>query len=371
MTFAFSWPGAGAGTGSRLFLGLAVASALWSVSCQPPAPAEGLTEEAEGRPTGRVINVETRRIVLEDFVEDIRLTAVSQADRDAMVSAEEPGRVVEIFVDRGMRVSAGDALVKVDDAVLAAQVAQAEASRNLAEATWERRRRLFEEDSVGSEIAYLDARYGVEQAVAQYRSLAARLERTTVRAPFGGVIDDRMIELGETVGVGQPIVRLLDLNPIKILAGVPERYSLDVRLRDEATVTFDVLEGESFSATVDHVGATVDPENRTLRVEMSILNRSERIKPQMVADVSLTRRRVDAAIVVPQDAVVRWEEGYIVYVVEGTGNEAMARSQSVELGAARRNVVVIESGLSVGDHLIVVGQRSVADGDPVRVVEER
>jgi multidrug efflux pump subunit AcrA (membrane-fusion protein) len=91
----------------------------------------------------------------------------------------------------------------------------------------------------------------------------------------------------------------------------------------------------------------------------------------MVANMALTRRRVDGAIVVPQDALVRVENGYVAYVVvDGEGGE-VAEVRALELGASRRNLVVVESGLAVGDRLVVVGQKSIANGDRVNVVGER
>ena len=349
------------------------AAALTWASCQPsPPPADTSSPQPDGAaPRGRVINVETWIVERGEFVEDIRITAVAAANRDATIAAEEAGRIREIYVEKGARVRAGAPILKIDDEVLAAQVDQARSVAELAADTWERRRRLFEEDSVGSEISYLDAKHAAEQASAMYRSLAARLERTTVRAPFAGVVDQRLVELGETVGPGQEVARLLDLNPAKIVAGVPERYAPDVEVGDEATVTFDVLGDSTFTATVRHVGSMVDARNRTFPVEMNIPNPSRSVKPEMVADVTLTRRRIESAVMVPQDALVRVEDGYIVYVVVGSGTGAVAEARSVALGPARRNVVVVDSGLTVGERLVVVGQRSVAAGDAVNVVGER
>ena len=131
----------------------------------------------------RIINVEVARIETENFVEEIRLTATAVANQDVMVSAEESGVIREIFVDKGVQVESGAALAKIDDRVLAAQVEQARAVAELAGQTWERRKRLWEEDRIGSEIAYLEARFGAEQSMAALKGLEERLARTTIRAP--------------------------------------------------------------------------------------------------------------------------------------------------------------------------------------------
>lgn len=332
--------------------------------------AEGVEEaEATAPPAfARVINVEVRTIETRPFEEQIRLTGVAWANRDVQVAAEESGTIAEIFVDRGASVSAGQALFRIDDRVLRAQVNQARAQAELAQQTWERRRRLYEEDQVGSELAYLEARSAAQQAQAALESLEARLARTTIRAPFAGVLDQRMVEVGTHVSPGTPVARLVDLDPIKVVAGVPERYAGDVRRGGAAVVLFRVLPDEEYGTTIDYVGSTVNAQNRTFPIEIRMGNPGGLIKPEMVANILVERRALTDAVVVPQDALVRVEGGYVVFVAEETANGLVARVRSVELGPRQNDEVVVESGVEPGDRLVVVGQRSVADGDRINVV---
>ena len=339
---------------------------LWG--CGGGAQAEGADE---GAGYTRVINVEVSRVELETFTEIIRLTGTVQADRDVVISAEESGVIREILVDKGNRVRTGQAMFRMDDKILKAQVEQARALSNLAQETWDRRKRLYEEDQVGSELAYLEAKYAAEQAAANLNLLEERLARTVIRAPITGILDSREIEVGTMVGAGTPVARIVDADPLKITAGVPERYALDVRTGSEATVTFDVIPEEIFRGQISYVGSVVDPGSRTFSVELRLPNPGGLIKPEMVANVEVVRRTVDEAMVIPQEALVRVEEGYIVFVVEKEGGADLVRSVPVELGAAQQNEVVVLSGIEPGDRLIVVGQQTVAAGDRVNVVGER
>ena len=333
------------------------------------AQADG-TEDAEASDRFvRVINVQVAPITRERFVEEIRLTAVAMANRDVMVEAEESGQITEIFRDRGDRVAPGDRIAKIDDAVLTAQVAQARAAADLASQTWDRRRRLFEDEGVGSEIAYLEARFAAEQSAAALAVLLERLDRTVVRAPFGGVLDERHVDVGTMVGPGKTIGRIVQLDPVKVVAGVPERYAADVAVGATVEMVFEALGGATYAARIRYVSSTVDAQNRTFGIEAEVSNRDGAIKPQMVANVSLARRLMEEAIVVPQDALIRVEGGYVVFVVaERDGNE-VAEVRQVVLGPARRNLVVVESGVESGERLVIVGQKSVADGDRVNVVD--
>lgn len=351
----------------RIWTGGALATAVAVLAgCSAP---EADSAQVEGTEFARVINVEVSPLTTEQFVEEIRLTSVALANQDVQVAAEESGVIRELFVDRGDLVNEGDPIAKIDDRVLSAQVDQARAAAELAEQTWQRRKRLWEEDRVGSEIAYLEARFAAEQTAASLDGLEQRLARTVIRAPFQGVLDDRFVDVGAMVSPGDPVARLVDLNPIKVAAGVPERYARDVRVGEEATVDFEVLDREPFNARIGYVGSTVDPQNRTFRIEVEIANPNRLIKPQMVANMAVTRQAVSDAIVVPQDALVRVENGYVVYVLAERNGTAVAEARPVTLGPARRNRVVVEDGVTEGEQLIVVGHRSVADGDRVNVVE--
>ena len=295
----------------------------------------------------RVINVETQRVVPQSFVDDIRLTSAVLANQDVMVAAEESGVIRELFVDKGRRVSEGDPIARIDDRLLSAQFEQAQAAASLASQTWERRKRLWEDDQVGSEIAYLESKYAAEQNAANARALEERLARTVIRAPFSGMIEERHVEIGSMVNPGQSVVRLVDLNPVKVVAG------------------------EIFSAPIHYVGSTVEASTRTFMIEVIVANDEGMIKPQMVANMSVTRRQVVDAVVVPQDALVRVEKGYVAFVVSEWNEGTVAEVRPVMLGPTRNNLVVIEEGIEAGELLVVVGQKSVADGDRVNVVRER
>jgi RND family efflux transporter MFP subunit len=289
-----------------------------------------------------------------------------------VLSAEESGVVREILVEKGNRVAEGEAIFRLDADLLQAQVDQTRALRDMARETWERRKRLYEEDQVGSELVYLEAKYAYEGAEASLKLLEERLERTVITAPISGILDSREIEVGTMVGAGTPVARIVDTDRVKITAGVPERYATDVRTGADVAVTFDVLgEGETFQGRISYVGAVVDPRSRTFPIELSLANPGRLIKPEMVADVSVVRRTLEDVVVVPQEALIRVEEGYVVFVVEEEGGNTVVRSQVVELGPAQLNRVVIQAGLEVGDRLVVVGQQSVAAGDRVNVVAER
>lgn len=342
-----------------------------ALACGGDAEAGGSSEAGvlvEG--ASRVINVEISTVEPREFVERINLTGTVVAGQDVTLSAQEPGVIRRVVIEKGATVRVGQPLLEVDDAVLRSQVEEATAQASLANETWERRKRLYEEDQVGSELAYLEAKYTAEQASARLRTLQIRLGRTVIRAPIAGVLENRLVEVGAMVSVGTHVARIVSLDPVKVVAGVPERYARDVKVGASAVTVFDALDLTS-EGTISYVGATVNANNRTFIVELEMSNPDGLIKPQMVVNVGLVRQTIADAIVIPQEALVRVEDGYVVFVAEGDGDDAVVVSRPVELGASQRNEVVIEAGLSAGDRLIVVGQQQVTAGDRINVVGTR
>ena len=316
----------------------------------------------------RVVNVEVERVEPRSFTRTIPLTGVAMAIRDVVVSAEEAGVVRRIEVDKGSRVRTGDAILRLDDTILRAQVQTAAAQAKYDDEVWERRKKLYEEDGVGSELAYHETQHAAEQSRGNLAALEARLARTTIQAPIRGILDSRLVEVGTMVSPGTPVARIVQADTIRILAGIPERYALYVSAGGEASASFDVLPGEAFTGSMTFVGATVNLENRTFPIELTLRNPGGQIKPGMVAEVSVTQAKLAGAIVVPRQALVSMEEGYVVFVVEGAGEESLAAARRVSISAGQGNDVVVESGLQAGDRLVVVGQQGLTDGDRVRVV---
>jgi membrane fusion protein, multidrug efflux system len=344
-----------------------VAAAMAAVGCGSGGVASEVSA-SEDAPT-RVITVEVVTIAPSAFTDQVRLTGTVEAQRDVTVSGEESGVIRALYVRKGQPVSAGQAIAKIDDRVLQAQLDQAASEARLAAETWERHRRLWEEEQVGSEMAYLRAKYAAETASAAARGLAARLDRTVIRAPISGILDARVVEVGAMVAPGSPVARIVDLDTVKVVAGVPERFSAEIRRGASTRVVLDALGGREYEGVIEFVGAALNEQNRTFPVEIAVPNRAGDIKPGMVANVAIARQTLAEALTIPQEAVVRGEAGYIVFVAAEEGGVTVAQPRSVVLGPSQLGRVVITAGLAAGDRVIVVGQQQVAGGDRLQVIE--
>jgi membrane fusion protein, multidrug efflux system len=341
------------------------ALALAATACAGSAGEEPRSDSDTS--STRVVNVEVLAVAPESFEDQVSITGTVEANRDVTVAAEESGVVRVVYAEKGNRVRAGQPLVKIDDEIVRAQHDQARAEAALARETYERQRRLWEEEKIGSELTFLQAKYRAETAEASVRVLAARLERTVVRAPIAGVLESRAVEVGSMVGPGAPVARIIDVDTLKVAGGVPERYAGEVKRGAGAIVNFETL-GRDFQGRTRFVGTAVNEQNRTFPVEIAIPNAGGTLKPGMVARVRLARGAQRQAILVPREAVLRTETGYAVFTVQEEGGRTVAQMTPVITGAGNANRVVIESGLSVKDQVVVVGQHQVAHGDVVQIV---
>ena len=185
--------------------------------------------------------------------------------------------------------------------------------------------------------------------------------------PVKGECEVKYVEEGELVNPGTPVVRIVDTRRVKIRAGVPERYAADISEGARVTVRLRAIGIES-EATLSFVGRVVNPQSRTFPVEVNIKNDSGLLKPEMVADVSIERRMIEDAIVIPQNALVHDDLGTGVFVVEDVDGDLIARRRKVEMGPSFGGQTVIESGLESGDQVVVVGQSTLTDGNLIEIV---
>jgi membrane fusion protein (multidrug efflux system) len=348
----------------RWGIAAALTAGVALTACQATEGASaGAAEEAV-----RVVNVEVAPVGTDRFDDYIRITGEVEAMHDITLSAEETGRIVAFRVPKGSWVEEGGVIAELDSEILAAQVREAREAAKLADEQYERQRRLWEDEHVGSEIAFLQARTNAAVARARLETLEARLARTQIRAPVAGIFDEKYAEVGEMAMPGTRVARVIASRQVKVTGGVPERYALSVRTGDAVRIAFDVLPGEAFTGRIRYVGATVDPVNRTVPIEVVLDNPGGRIKPRMIAGVEVARARLEDVVVVPQQVVQRTEDGYEVFVVTEEDGRTVARRRAVTVGPSAENRIVITAGLAPGERLITLGHQLVDDGGRVRIV---
>jgi membrane fusion protein, multidrug efflux system len=322
--------------------------------------------EQNGTNGARLMPVETVIIEPDNFNDFVRTTGTVEAIEDAMISSETSGRILSIK-DRGERVQKGDVIAQIDDRLIQAQYEAAKTGYELAEDTFNRFESLHA-DSIISTQDYNSARAQRDQARAQLNQVEKQLQDSKIEAPFTGRIEERFIRTGELINPGMPVVRLVNTDLIRILSGVPERYSGEITEGSKVQLNFGGLNGETRESTITYASNVLDPETRTYAIEVEIRNSEQLIKPEMVVDLLLERRTLENVIIIPRTAVLRNEDGQSVYIASEQNGDKVARLVNVETGSAGGALIQIVNGLSDGDELVVNGVRNLSEGDVLNIL---
>lgn len=365
-------------TFSTLFAaGLFVLGGILS-GCNGADGASGQEAENEAAPD-RKVQVETLILEPVGFEDVIELSGSVKASDDATLSAQAAGSVITL-AELGDNVRAGQTVAQLDPSIAQAAVEQAEAmveaaqaQYDLAEDSYNRQEPLYR-DSIISAIEFESVRAQFSQAKAQLSQARAtqaqareQLANTRVTTPFAGTVEEKLVERGEQVMPGTPILRIVNTTRVKVTAGVPERYARDIKAGTPVEVSFQAYEGDRRPGRVSFVGSAVNPDNRTFPIEVEMQNPDRTLKPQMVARLFVTREQLENVLVVPRATVMRDENGMGVYVVERRGDTAVASRRNVVTGSSYGGNVVLISGVETGDEVVVVGQNNLTQGDEVQV----
>ncbi|WP_334056271.1 efflux RND transporter periplasmic adaptor subunit [Polaribacter sp. P097] len=305
----------------------------------------------------------------EVFTHFLELQGNVKTKQNVLIYPEMPGTLETVLVKEGQKVYKGQVLARIDDGGLAQQVAQLEATTALAKTTYERQEKLWNQ-KIGSEIQFLQTKTNYEATKSQLAQLKKQLGKSTIRAPFAGVIDNVFKDQGTVVspGPGSEVFRIVNLGNMFIEADVPESYISDIVPGKEVEIEFPVL-GTTLDTKVRQTGNFINPANRTFRVEIGVPNQDRSIKPNLTAKLKINDYTSPEAILIPQSIISENAEGeQYVYKITDLNNEfGTAKQVVVKTGKTQGDVIEILEGITVGDKLIKAGARSVKDGQEIKI----
>lgn len=288
------------------------------------------------------------------------------------VTTESSGIIREIAFEPGSRVQAGDVLVKLDTAVLEAQLAAAASRADLARISAERTRALYASNT--SAKADLDAAEAqLKQTQAEVESIKASIDQKIVRAPFAGRLGVRLVNLGQFIDRGNALVSLQALDPIYINFTVPQQRVSELALGMVVRVTSDALPGEVIEGRITAVNPEVDSVSRNVRVQATLANANEKLRPGMFANVAVVLPQKDRVFCIPATAVLYAPYGDSVFVIEDKKDAAtgkvsqVLRQQFVRLGRTVGDFVAITDGLKEGQQIVTTGVFKMRNGAAVTV----
>lgn len=308
----------------------------------------------------QAVAVKTKVIVPDVFKRYTELEARVVSEDAANVSSDIGGRLVRLNVKEGDYVKRGQLIGVTDVELLETQMAEVNTSLSLANTVFEKQSRLWKQN-IGSEIQYLQAKNNVEQLQKSVESLKTRIKKKNLYAPISGAVDMEFVGEGEMTGPGTPIVRILNTSKVKVVADVQESLLGSVKKGDAVEVFYPALD-KTVTHKITQIGRTIDPTNRTFKVEIKADNSKRDLKPNLLSIVKINDFTAENSLFIPLD-IIREEvtgDKYIYKVVEKDGKK-IAKKAKITLGESSGNKIIVESGISSNDEIIITGGSSLAD----------
>ncbi|MFJ1426935.1 efflux RND transporter periplasmic adaptor subunit [Capnocytophaga canimorsus] len=317
----------------------------------------------EGSAQVLVSLLEVKDTLFNHFLE---LQGTIKTTQNITLNAEFGGVLERIHVQKGQSVQKGQLLASIQDGGISQQLAQLKIQAELAKTTFERQSRLWE-NKIGSEIQYLQAKSAYETQQSAVEQMQKQVAKANIYAPFSGVIDDVITDVGTVVAPGMPVLRLVNLSDMYLESEVPEQYVANVKKGSQAKVDISVL-GEQLDTKISQVSNFINPANRSFKVEIRLPNKNNAIKPNMTARLQVNDYQNKEAILLPTDIISENAQGeqYVFLAKKGDNeNQYVAERVVISTGKTQNGFTEILSGIQKGDKVIREGARSVQEGQRV------
>jgi len=311
------------------------------------------------QPPVKVIVQEIQTKVIEDR---LNLPGSISPWEDLTVQAEVSGQIVAVPVKEGDIVRPGQVLARLDRRDYENRVAQAKAAYHLAKADYDRLSNLLPLNAAST--AQVDVSLAhLKEMKANLDSMQLNLERTMIITPIPGFINRLDAKLGMLIERSNPIAQILDTRKVKVEVGIPESDIKAIQDLEEARIIVEALDGENYLGRKIFLARQPEPSSRTYTLKLAVDNPEGKLRPGMFTRVELIKHRYQDAVSIPLYAVIARENERFVYIL----NDNTAHYRKVELGVLDGWQVQITKGLQIGEKVIIVGHRSLEDGQKVDV----
>jgi membrane fusion protein (multidrug efflux system) len=342
----------------------AKAPAAGAPAAGPSPGAGGGGGGGGGGPKGPV-GVEVAAAKSGTIQDEVAAVGTLRANESVVIKPEIAGRIAKLGFGDGERIRAGRVLVQLDTSIPAAELEQVRAERALALAKYERAVELAQKNFVSAQ-AREEAGANLQVVDARLSLARARLEKSSITAPFGGIVGLRNVAPGDFVKDGAELVTLEDTTSMKVDLRLPERVIGRLRRGQMLEVSVEALPGRTFKAAIDALDATVDANGRSILVRGRIPNTDDILRTGMFARARVVLSQRENAVLVPEEAIVPQGPDLFVWrIAEGKASKVKVRA-----GVRRDSQVEIVEGLATGESIVVAGQLKLnRDGQDVRIID--
>jgi membrane fusion protein (multidrug efflux system) len=310
------------------------------------------------------VKVVTMLIEKRELKDRINLPAMVESFEDLMVKSEVSGQIVDILVKEGDYVEKGELLVKLDDRDYQLRLDSIQANYDLAQLEHKRIYGLAEKKIAAvTDLDKINAQ--LKSLKSQLNEAELALERTRIKAPISGRLNEIEAKIGDWMGVDKPVAQILQIGNVKVTVGIPESDVAAVFNLKEADVTIEALNNMTVKGKKIFLSRSPGTMARLYNLELVVPNPDGRILPGMFARVEIVKRTFEDTAVIPLYSVITQNDEKFVYV-EKNGR---AEKRDVELGLLSDWEIQIKKGLDTGDRLVIVGHRNLDNGQKIDVIK--
>lgn len=290
-----------------------------------------------------------------------------ESDKSAIIYAESAGVVRQISVKEGQEVKKGQKMVSLDTQIIDRNIDEVRTSLNLATTLYEKQKKLWDQN-VGSELQYLEAKNRKESLESSLATLEEQRNKSTVHAPFTGVVDKVYPKVGEMAGGQSPIIRIVNLKEVYINADVSERYVTSIKKDDMVTVIANRT--DTIESSISQIGSFINASNRTFEIRVDIKETLTSARPNSLVVLKINDYKDSDAVIIPSSIIMQDGTGrnYVFLVTKNEKGQDVAAKTLVDIGPSYEGKTVIENGVNPGDVVVDKGSRSVRGGDKVQEV---
>jgi membrane fusion protein (multidrug efflux system) len=311
-------------------------------------------------------------VSLQQWQKQLRAIGSLRAVRGADLSAQVGGIVAATHFDSGIEVAQGTLLVELQAADDIAKLESLKASAALARITYDRDKRQFDAHAVSQQVVDTDQQ-NLRSADAQVNQQQATIDYKTIRAPFGGKLGIRQVDVGQYLAPGTTIVTLQSLDPIYVDFTLPQQALANIAVGQQVVAKVDTFANQDFGGTITAINSKVDTATRNVQVRASLANPDHKLLPGMFANVLITIGAPEQYVTVPQTAIAYNPYGSTVYIVDDSAKDAdgkqlfVARQTFVTTGDTRGDQVAVLTGVKDGQTVVTAGQLKLHNGSPLKI----
>ncbi len=315
-------------------------------------------EKSVSRPA---VRVKTLTVANNGVEEKYTYSGTVEEESGTVVSFSTGGTIKTLTVSEGDRVRKGQLIGTLDDGSLRSAYDIANATLNQAKDAYNRMKLLHEANSL-PDIKWVEVQSKLSQAENAAEIARIALNDAKLYAPVSGVVSEKMASVGQTVAPGLPIIKLVDINSVKVGISIPENEISKFSIGDQATITTNASEEVVYSGKLVEKGVTANPLSRSYMIKYHVNNSDGKLLPGMICDVNIDNASTTDGLILPVSAVLLSADNDNFVWLDSAG---VARKRMVIAGTMLPEGIMIESGLSSGDKVIVAGMEKVSQGTKV------